>query len=165
MSLTAGGNAIERNPPRDRGAYLEDETMATMTTCGACKAYRESGDVCCSTAAYNQGWQHATCNHEAPPMPQEWLAEYERGSADAVAAMERGEEVEAFLVGHQRFQLVETNVYNDGRPSEERCREVVTGEEARLRGIYFDRVYQSYAVYSESHSWGILIGTISRLPE
>lgn len=75
------------------------------------------------------------------------------------------EEIEVFLVADQRFQLVETNVYNDGSPSTERCREVLSGEEVRLRGIYFDRVFKGYALYSESYSWGILIGTVSRLPE
>jgi hypothetical protein len=46
-----------------------------MTTCGHCGATRETGDVCCVAQARNQGAIHATCTHEPPPMPADWLAE------------------------------------------------------------------------------------------
>ena len=34
--------------------------------CGYCKAYRETGKVCCLEQAANQGRLHADCDHDPP---------------------------------------------------------------------------------------------------
>lgn len=53
--------------------------------CPHCHAERETGDVCCAAQAAHQGRLHATCTHEPPPMPAEWLPIYEAGMAAGAA--------------------------------------------------------------------------------
>jgi hypothetical protein len=60
----------------------------TTQTCGHCHQQREIGDVCCVAQARNQGRLHATCTHEPPPMPSEWLSEYEAGIAEGIRDLE-----------------------------------------------------------------------------
>lgn len=48
----------------------------TQQICGKCGSIRETGDVCCIAQAKNQGAIHATCSHDPPPMPEEWLIVY-----------------------------------------------------------------------------------------
>ena len=59
-----------------------------MTLCGHCGTPRENGDVCCEQQARNQGRIHATCSHEPPPMPPEWLPAWNAGQDEAIAEME-----------------------------------------------------------------------------
>lgn len=59
-----------------------------MSQCGFCGSAREAGGVCCADQARNQGRLHAACNHPPPDMPEEWLAAYDEGQAQALAEIE-----------------------------------------------------------------------------